>query len=108
MTIGRSETGEPAPALDVARLPGEAGPILRCTGELTAMTALCERAEADARCRFCSLFHALGGRPEDIGCRSVLEPIRDAVRRGDGPAARERVASLIRTLEQMPVGEAAP
>jgi anti-sigma B factor antagonist len=80
--------------------------------DLTSMTALCDRAEAifesrpgdtDVRCRFCPLFHALGARPEDIGCRSVLDPIREAVRRGDTDSARKQVTALIDTLEQMPV-----
>jgi anti-anti-sigma factor len=81
--------------------------------QLTAMTALCDRAEAifetdpdaDVRCRFCPLFHALGGRPEDVGCRSVLDPMLAAVLHGDTVSAREQVAALIRTLEQMPAEE---
>ena len=27
------------------------------------------------RCLFCPLFKALGGQPEDLGCRSLLDPI---------------------------------
>jgi len=84
--------------------------------QITSMTALCERAEAlfqsraadpeaGERCRFCPLFHTLGGRPEDVGCRSVLDPMLAAVRRGDTAAAKQQVAALIRTLEAMPAKE---
>jgi anti-anti-sigma factor len=82
--------------------------------QLTSMTALCERSEeifaqqpapAAARCHFCPLFHALGGRPEDIGCRSVLDPILASLRAGDTATARAQVAQMIRTLEEMPLPE---
>jgi hypothetical protein len=80
--------------------------------QMTAMTALCERAEAlrlagtppaATRCAICPLFFALGGRPADVGCRSVLDPLLDAVRAGDRDAARAQVAELLRTLEEMPL-----
>jgi anti-anti-sigma factor len=79
--------------------------------DLTMMTALCERAEelfqhrdrpAAWRCQFCPLFHALGGRPHDVGCRSLLDPIIAAVRAGDLTTARDQVDPLIRLLEAMP------
>lgn len=82
--------------------------------QLTSMSALCERSEelfreGDApvatRCRFCPLFYALGGRSQDVGCRSVLDPLLAAVRTGDLDAARAQVAALIRTLEEMPLPE---
>src|SRR5262249_50866936 len=51
---------------------------------LTAFAGLCRRAEACRRaaggelahrCRYCPLFQALGGRKDDVGCRSLLNPI---------------------------------
>jgi anti-anti-sigma regulatory factor len=80
--------------------------------QLTTMTALCDRSEeiyveqpapAAVRCHFCPMFHALGGQSEDIGCRSVLDPILASLRAGDREAARAQVAAMIRTLEEMPV-----
>jgi anti-anti-sigma factor len=87
--------------------------------QLTSMTALCDRAEelfqrrpgpAAARCEFCPLFYALEGRPEDLGCRSVLDPILAAVREENTQAARARVEELIHTLEEMslPEGDDSP
>jgi anti-anti-sigma factor len=82
--------------------------------QLTSITTLCERAEelfeelptADAsRCHFCPLFYALGGRPEDVGCRSVLDPMIAAICAGDEASVRAQVAHLIATLEQMPLPE---
>jgi anti-anti-sigma factor len=77
---------------------------------LTSMTALCERSEecfrdgsrrAAFHCEFCPLFHRLGGRPEDAGCMSMLDPIIAAVRSGDQNAARTQVRAAARTLEEM-------
>jgi hypothetical protein len=82
--------------------------------QMTAMTELCQRSETlfqvqptpgTARCRFCPLFYELGGRPEDTGCGSVLNPIIAAVRDGDREGARARVGALIRMLEEMPLPE---
>lgn len=79
---------------------------------LTSMNGLCERAEefyqenhtpGNARCEFCPLFQALGGGPEDVGCRSLLDPILAAVRAGDKNAAYAHVSGVIRTLETMPL-----
>ena len=81
---------------------------------MTAMMALCERSEAlfqerstpaTSRCQFCPLFYELGGQSEDVGCRSVLNPIIAAVRDGDRESARAQVADLIRILEEMPLPE---
>jgi anti-anti-sigma factor len=79
---------------------------------LTSMTALCDRSEelfqarslpATSRCQFCPLFHALGGHPEDVGCRSIRDPIIESLRAGDRETARAEVAAVIRTIEQMPL-----
>ncbi len=79
---------------------------------LTSTTSLCDRSEelfqarsvpATARCQFCPLFHALGGQPEDGGCRSLLDPIIETLRAGDRDTARAEVAAVIRTIEQMPL-----
>jgi anti-sigma B factor antagonist len=92
---------------------GEA-PSLEVLHDLTSMMPLCERAEEisrdypfpdGARCRFCPLFYALGGRPEDIGCRSMLEPLIEAVRLGRANAARPQIDEVIATLESMPLPE---
>jgi len=82
--------------------------------QLTSMTALCDRSEelfqqqpgsAIARCEFCPFFYALDGRPEDLGCRSVLDPILAAVQQRETEAARTRIAELIHTLEEMSLPE---
>jgi anti-anti-sigma factor len=79
---------------------------------LTSMTAFCERAEevsqerparGAARCRCCPLFHHLGGQPEDIGCRSLLDPIIAAVRAGDRTSAHAQVAAVIRIIRETPL-----
>lgn len=91
---------------------------------VTSPTPLCERAETSfqerlwspkdradlssatvSRCQFCPLFHALGARQEDVGCRSVLEPIIQALGSQDWPEARDLVARVIRTVEEMPLLE---
>jgi anti-anti-sigma regulatory factor len=79
---------------------------------LTMMMPLCERAEefyqrrarpAAWRCQFCPLFETLGRRPQDVGCRSLLDPIITAVRAGERGAARDLVDQAIRLLEEMPL-----
>jgi anti-anti-sigma factor len=81
---------------------------------LTSMTALCERSEelfrerstpASSRCQFCPLFYTLGGRPEDLGCQSILNPLIEAVRAGSPDSARAQVAAVIRTIEEMPLSQ---
>jgi anti-anti-sigma regulatory factor len=81
---------------------------------LTAMTALCERAEksfrqrrwpATWRCQLCPLFHALGGRPHDVGCRSLQDPVIDAVRAGDRVRARALIDATIHFLQELPLPE---
>jgi anti-anti-sigma factor len=82
--------------------------------QLTGMTALCERSEdlfqerstpVSARCHFCPLFHELGGQERDVGCRSVLDPMIDAVREGDKDRTKAQIEELIRTVEEMPLPE---
>jgi anti-anti-sigma factor len=82
---------------------------------LTSMTALCERSEelfqersapATARCQFCPLFYALGGRPDDVGCQSILNPLIEAVRGNNPDSARAQVAAVIRTIEELPLPDA--
>jgi anti-anti-sigma regulatory factor len=81
---------------------------------LTGMTALCERAEegfrqrvwpATWRCQLCPLFHALGARPQDVGCRSLQDPVIAAVQAGDRVRARHLVDATIRFLEELPLPE---
>jgi anti-anti-sigma factor len=81
---------------------------------LTSVTALCERSEelfqersapATFRCQFCPLFYALGGREEDVGCQSTLNPLIEAVRASNPDSARAQVATVIRTIEEMPLPE---
>jgi anti-anti-sigma factor len=94
---------------------------------LTSMTALCERSEeirqgrqafgavgltpqeeaSVPRCQFCPLFDALGGQPEDIGCRSLLDPIIAAVNAGDTTAAGAQVLAVIEILRKirLPTGD---
>jgi hypothetical protein len=78
------------------------------------MTALCERAEksfrqrlwpATWRCQLCPLFHTLGGRPHDVGCRSLQDPVIHAVRAGDRVRARALVDATIRFLRELPLPE---
>jgi anti-anti-sigma factor len=84
---------------------------------LTSMTALCERAEesfhqrdlpATWRCQLCPLFNALGGRPQDVGCRSLQDPVIAAVQVGDRARARALIDEAIRLLEEMPVPASEP
>jgi anti-sigma B factor antagonist len=81
---------------------------------LTMTTALCERAQEVFRqrpkpaawpCQFCPLFYALGGRPGDVGCRSLLDPIIAAVRTGERTTARALIDHAIHRLEEMPLPE---
>lgn len=81
---------------------------------LTSMLGLCERSEelfqerrakAEVRCQFCPLFYALGGRSEDVGCRSILEPIVEAVNAGNRESAGAQVAKVIRLIEELPLPE---
>jgi anti-sigma B factor antagonist len=85
--------------------------------QLTSMTALCERAEdlfqespipGGARCQFCPLYYVLGARPQDLGCRSLLDPIIDAIRIGRTECARSQIESVIRIIEEMPLPEELP
>jgi anti-anti-sigma factor len=78
----------------------------------TSMSGLCQRAEelfqelpspVTSRCHFCPLFYELGGQPQDIGCRSVVDPVIHAVRAGDTELAGAQIANLIRILDEMPV-----
>jgi anti-anti-sigma factor len=84
---------------------------------MTSMFALCDRAEelfeeqpgrAEARCQFCPLFQALGGHQEDLGCRSVLEPLIDAVRAGERSLAQTKIGELTRLIAQLPAPEEIP
>jgi anti-anti-sigma factor len=79
---------------------------------LTSMMGLCERSEelfqelpapGAVRCQFCPLYYALGGRPGDVGCRSLLEPIIEALRANDLASARAQAAKVIRTIGMMPL-----
>jgi hypothetical protein len=92
----------------------EQAPLQELLHQLTSMTALCQRSEelfqerstpATARCEFCPLFHALGGRPEDVGCQSILQPLIDSLRAGNRESARDQLAHVIRTIEVMPLPE---
>lgn len=85
---------------------------------LTSMNALCERAEERlqedreeaatgflpsdeislSRCHFCPLFTALGGRRDDLGCRSRLDPMIAAVKAGDPTAAEAQVLAVLHLL----------
>jgi anti-anti-sigma factor len=81
---------------------------------LTSMTALCERSEeilqesraaglaapGTPRCQFCPLFETLGGQPEDLGCRSLLDPIIAAVKAGDIDAAGAHVEMIISLMHK--------
>jgi anti-anti-sigma factor len=83
---------------------------------LTSMTSLCDRSEeisqqharpAAARCEFCPLFHALGSKPEDIGCHSVLAPIIAALGANGRDVARTQVEKMIRLIQEMPLPDEA-
>lgn len=81
---------------------------------LTSRFALCELSAtqfhaageaAHAHCQFCPLFQALGGRRADLGCRSVLDPLLDAIRSGHLDAARKIIDRLIELIAAMPLPE---
>ncbi|MBI3910054.1 MAG: STAS domain-containing protein [Armatimonadetes bacterium] len=95
----------------------EEGPPAEVLRQITSMFTLCERAEeifqerptpTAYRCQFCPLFYALGGRSADIGCRSALDPVIEAVRVGNLASAQARVADLIGAIEEMPLPEEGP
>jgi anti-anti-sigma regulatory factor len=80
--------------------------------ELTAMLPLCERAEAAAqtegagvRCECCPLYYWLGGGTEEIGCRSVVDPILAALQSGDRETAGHLIMELIFQALEMPLAE---
>jgi anti-anti-sigma factor len=84
---------------------------------LTAMTAFCESAEAihrehrtpsSYRCLHCPLFYEAGGRPTDVGCRSLRDPILAALRVGDRETARSFVDQTTFLIEEMVLPTAAP
>lgn len=88
----------------------ESAPAENLLRPITSMHGLCQRAEealpassVETRCRVCPLFHALGGRPEDLGCRSEKDPMVQALLAGDRAAARARIARLIRVMEELPM-----
>lgn len=77
---------------------------------LTSMHGLCHRSEeasvasgcgSRTRCHSCPLFHRLGGRPQDIGCESLLQPIIQSLLDRDRLRASCQVRQVIRLLEQM-------
>jgi anti-anti-sigma regulatory factor len=79
---------------------------------VSGMHGTCRRAESLVepeggyrltRCLLCPLFYALGGDDEDIGCRSVREPIMHALIAGDSDRARALVARLIDQIGRMPI-----
>jgi hypothetical protein len=89
---------------------------------ITSMTPLCEQAEEvfhegelpsgdrrgraasnNARCQCCPLFHELGGLQEDVGCRSLIDPVIAAVGAGDRNAAGALIQGVIETLKAMPL-----
>lgn len=79
---------------------------------ITSMFALCDLSEelfeardrpAHARCGFCPLFYSLGARQQDLGCRSALDPLLDAVRAGDQETARAGIDGMMRLIAEMPL-----
>jgi len=99
-------------ALDHDLTEGAPPPEAEVLRALTATTALCQRAEevfqqrpkpATWPCQFCPVFYALGGRPEDVGCRSLLDPIITAVRAGERATAHVLIQRTIHLLEEMPL-----
>jgi hypothetical protein len=78
---------------------------------VTASNSLCEYAEellqdtplpTAWRCHCCPLFYALGGGTLDVGCRSLRDPLIEAIQRGDVNAARARVAGILQLLKELP------
>jgi anti-anti-sigma factor len=83
----------------------------------TSMFGLCARAEelfqeggspTSVRCYCCPVFFELGSRRADVGCRSVIDPILQAVRRQDLETARAQVAEMIWSIKRMPLPPDAP
>jgi len=80
---------------------------------ITSSHGLCRRADIvharsrndTPRCVHCPLFQVLGGAFQDLGCRSAIEPMLDALQRHDRAAARKQVSRLIHTIEEMPLPE---
>jgi anti-anti-sigma factor len=93
-------------------------PVEDTLRQVTSMFAFCERAEGIAsaeglsgpRCQVCPLYHALGAHPEDIGCRSILDPLVEALSAGQGEWARARIAAIIDLIEALPIrnGQSTP
>ncbi|HEU4752126.1 MAG TPA: STAS domain-containing protein [Armatimonadota bacterium] len=97
---------------DTVRSILKAGPPEKALRILTGMFGLCERSEAEfgehgeqahSRCQFCPLYEALGGEPRHTGCRSVLDPIIDAVQAGDTAAADRKICDLMDLIRSMPL-----
>ncbi|MFN3650127.1 MAG: STAS domain-containing protein [Armatimonadota bacterium] len=96
----------------IRRHLGESGSEDAATA-LAEMHSLCHRAETlhvaaghsegGPRCEGCPLFHALGGRAEDVGCRGLLDPIYEALRAHDRPAAVSLLDRALETVRTMPV-----
>lgn len=94
----------------LGRVP--AGVVLPLTG---SPSGLCARAQAELgarlpgaeetapRCVVCPLFAALGSRPEDIGCRSVYDPLAESLAAGDRDGARAQIVRLINLIEHLPL-----
>ena len=68
---------------------------------------LCERADelmqlrrghTGSRCHLCPLFYALGGRDADLECRSVRDPLLDALRHHDAVKASRLAGEMIEIL----------
>jgi len=90
----------------------EEAPTAEAMLRITSTHGLCQRAEelvqarsgrGGTRCRLCPLFHALGARPEDVGCQSLTQPMLEALLAGDRRSARTQVERLLRLLESMPL-----
>lgn len=90
----------------------DTAPTAELIRRLTSMTPLCERAQAAWRehpvavawfCEHCPLFHALGGRPADVGCRSARDPVIAALRTGDLDGAGALIDKTIQVLSAMPL-----
>jgi anti-anti-sigma regulatory factor len=82
-------------------------PVEETAREVTSMFPLCEQAEevgrecgkaGASRCTCCPVFHALGARQADVGCRSLLQPILVALREGDEETARVLLDDAIATV----------
>jgi anti-anti-sigma factor len=117
--IPAPETWAVARALTLGRWRGirdalDAAPTEQILHELTSMTSLCDRSEElyrehpapwEARCQYCPLFEALGGHPEDVGCRSILDPMMALLQSEDRESVRAQIDTLIGLIETMPLPE---